>query len=258
MKGVILAGGTGSRLYPVTRYVNKHLINVYDKPMVIYPLFTLIDAGIEEILIVTNPQWVDSFKDLLGDGSDFGIKLEYVAQEEAAGIADALGLAEDFAGDDDILVMLGDNVIEDDIKWAVNDFYSHNAESMVFVKEVAHPSAYGVAVIENKEILEIEEKPANPKSNLAVIGCYIYKNGVFDLIKGLTPSERGELEITDLNNIYLSIGKLHFHQLQGYWRDCGENFESLHEASCFVRENQFRRTQRSEFRIKKSEIRNQN
>jgi glucose-1-phosphate thymidylyltransferase len=247
MKGVILAGGKGTRLWPVTKFVNKHLLNVYDLPMVMYPIFTLADAGIKEILLVSNPEFIEDFKELLGDGSQFGVRIDYAIQPEATGISDALARAEEFAAGEQILVILGDNVIEDDLRCVVNNFgEAGQDEALVFLKEVPRPSAYGVAEVEEDIILNIEEKPENPRSNLAVIGCYIYGGGVFDLIRTLSPSERGELEITDLNNIYLADKKLHYHVLQGFWRDCGESFESLHEAATFVRETRFRRERRKE------------
>lgn len=233
MKGVILAGGTGSRLMPLTKVTNKHLLPVYNKPMIYYPLQTLIDAGIKEILIVSGPGHAGHFVNLLGSGREFGVKFSYEVQDEAGGIAQALGLAEDFADNDSVCVILGDNVFEDKID--INDF---KEGAKIFLKEVNDPQRFGVAEINQKnEVLNIEEKPNNPKSNYAVTGIYIYDNKVFDIIKTLKPSARGELEITDVNNNYIKEGRMNAKVLKGFWTDAG-TFESLHRANTLVKEKQ--------------------
>jgi len=230
MKGVILAGGTGSRLYPLTKVTNKHLLPVYDKPMIYYPLQKMIDAGIKEILIVSGPGYTGHFLNLLGSGREFGVKIRYEIQEEAGGIAQALGLAEDFADNESICVILGDNIIEDNID--ISDF---KKGARIYLKEVADAKRFGVAEIDkNGKVLNIEEKPKNPRTNLAVIGCYIYDSKVFDIIRTLKPSARGKLEITDVNNKYLKEGKMDAKILKGYWTDAG-TFESLFRAGELIR-----------------------
>jgi glucose-1-phosphate thymidylyltransferase len=231
MKGIILAGGTGSRLYPLTKITNKHLLPVYDKPMIYYPLLTLIDAGIKEIMIVSGRGHAGHFLELLGSGTEFGVRLTYEIQDEAGGIAQALGLAEDFADDGPVTVILGDNIFQDNVKQAVSSFENG---AMIFLKEVPDAKRFGVAEIKGESIISIEEKPAVPKSNLAVTGLYIYDAGVFNIIKTLAPSGRGELEITDVNNEYIRIGMMRYSTLSGYWSDAG-TFESLFRASELVR-----------------------
>lgn len=235
MKGVILAGGTGSRLYPLTKVTNKHLLPVYNKPMVYYPLFTLKEGGIKDVLIVSGRGHVGSFLELLGSGAQFGMKLTYEIQEEAGGIAQALALAKNFVGNDKFAVMLGDNVIEEPITAAVENFEKQASGARVFLKSVSNPQAYGVAYLENEKIGQIVEKPAQPKSDLAVIGLYMYDNSVFDVVDTLKPSGRNELEITDVNNAYLQNGELEHEVLQGFWGDCGESFESLLEAAQMIK-----------------------
>jgi len=231
MKGIILAGGTGSRLYPLTKITNKHLLPVYDKPMIYYPLQTLIDAGITEIMIVSGRGHAGHFLELLGSGTEFGVHLTYEIQDEAGGIAQALGLAEDFADDEPVTVLLGDNIFQDNVKNAVSSFRSG---AMIFLKEVPDAKRFGVAQIKGKSIISIEEKPAAPRSNLAVTGLYIYDPEVFNIIQTLAPSGRGELEITDVNNEYIRMGKMSYSMLSGYWSDAG-TFESLFRASELVR-----------------------
>ncbi|MBC7086775.1 MAG: NTP transferase domain-containing protein [Methanomethylovorans sp.] len=233
MKGVILAGGTGSRLYPLTKVTNKHLLPVYDKPMIYYPLQTLIDAGIKDIMIVSGRGHAGHFLELLGSGAEFGVKFTYEIQDHAGGIAQALGLADDFADNDNITVILGDNIFQDNIKDAVQSFESG---AHIFLKSVPDAHRFGVAEVDvnNGRVLGIEEKPAKPKSDLAVTGLYIYSNDVFDIIKTLKPSGRGELEITDVNNHYIRMDKMKFTMLKGYWSDAG-TFESLLRASLMVR-----------------------
>jgi glucose-1-phosphate thymidylyltransferase len=232
MKGIILAGGTGSRLYPLTKVTNKHLLPVYDKPMIYYPLQTLIDAGITEIMIVSGRGHAGHFLELLGSGSEFGAQLTYEIQEGAGGIAQALGLARLWAGDDSVTVILGDNIFEDSVKEAVQSFTSG---ARVFLKEVRDAQRFGVAEVSGDRILGIEEKPQNPKSNLAVTGLYIYDAGVFRIIQDLKPSGRGELEITDVNNAYVKKGMMTFSTLKGFWSDAG-TFDSLVRASVIVQQ----------------------
>ncbi|RMF54315.1 spore coat protein [Candidatus Woesearchaeota archaeon] len=232
MKGVVLAGGTGSRLMPCTKVTNKHLLPVYNKPMIYYPLQTLIDAGIKEILIVSGPGHAGHFLNLLGSGSEFGVKFTYEIQEEAGGIAQALGLAEDFADNEAVAVILGDNVFEDNFKEEIQSF---KKGAKIFIKEVPDPHRFGVVELEGDKVIGIEEKPKNPKSNYCVTGLYIYDNEVFDVIKTLKPSERGELEITDVNNHYIDKGKMTAVKVKGFWSDAG-TFDSLLRASILVKQ----------------------
>ncbi len=231
LKGVVLVGGTGSRLNPITTVTNKHLLPVYDRPMVYYPLQALINAGVTEAMIVTGGNNAGDFLRLLGDGSKFGFeRLHYAYQEEAGGIAQALGLAETFAGDDGILVILGDNIIETNIRDAAKEFELQDGGAKLILTEVSNPSAYGVAQLENGRIIGIEEKPENPISNLVAIGIYFYGSEVFDVIKTLEPSGRGELEITDVNNHFIRADSMTHSLLKGYWADCGESIDSYLEA----------------------------
>lgn len=231
MKGVILAGGTGSRLYPLTKVTNKHLLPVYDKPMIYYPLQTLADAGLEDIMIISGRGHAGHFLELLGSGSEFGVNLTYEIQEEAGGIAQALGLAGDFADNEPVTVILGDNIFQDNMKKALESF---DSGAMIFLKEVPDANRFGVAEIKGNRIISIEEKPSLPKSNFAVTGLYIYDPGVFNIIHTLKPSGRGELEITDVNNEYIRMGKMSYSVLSGFWSDAG-TFESLFRASELVR-----------------------
>ncbi len=231
MKGIILAGGTGSRLYPLTKVTNKHLLPVYDKPMIYYPLQTIMDAGIEDIMIVSGRGHAGHFLELLGSGAEFGVHLTYEIQEKAGGIAQALGLARDFADDEPVAVILGDNIFQDNVHSAVESFKSG---ARIFLKEVPDANRFGVAEIKGNRIISIEEKPSLPKSNLAVTGLYIYDSRVFEIIHILKPSGRGELEITDVNNEYVRMGEMGYSMLQGYWSDAG-TFESLFRASELVR-----------------------
>jgi len=228
MKGIILAGGTGSRLLPLTKVTNKHLLPVYNKPMIYYPLQTLIDMGIKDILIVSGPGHAGHFLNLLGSGKEFKIKLSYAIQEEAGGIAQALGLAEDFADNESVAVILGDNIFEDKF-----DLSNYTGGAVNFLKEVSDPQRFGVAELKGDKVISIEEKPKQPKSNFAVTGLYVYDQEVFSIIKNLRPSSRGELEITDVNNAYLKAGKLVAKFVSGYWSDAG-TFESLIKASNLV------------------------
>jgi glucose-1-phosphate thymidylyltransferase len=236
MKGVVLAGGTGSRLNPLTRVTNKHLLPVYNKPMVNYPIQTLVNAGIHEILLVTGGKNAGDFLRLLGNGRDFGLKhLNYTYQEGEGGIAEALGLAEYFAGDGPICVVLGDNIIENDICEAVENFKKQKDGAKILLKEVEDADRFGVAEIRGDRVVSIEEKPKKPKSNYAVVGIYLYDSTVFQKIRRLKPSGRGELEITDVNNFYIDEGKLTYEILDGWWTDAG-TFDSLLRANNLVAE----------------------
>jgi glucose-1-phosphate thymidylyltransferase len=234
MKGVILAGGLGTRLYPLTKITNKHLLPVHDKPMIYYPLCTLINAGIRDILIVTGGSDAGDFLRLLGNGNEFGLQhINYTYQEGEGGIAAALSLAEFFANKEKICVILGDNIIETNILTAVKAFEKQDKGAKILLKEVPDPHRFGVAEIDGAKIVRIEEKPKAPRSKYAVIGIYMYDSAVFDIIKTLKPSARGELEITDVNNEYIRQSNLTFEILQGWWTDAG-TFESLLRASNLV------------------------
>ncbi|MDZ7859875.1 MAG: sugar phosphate nucleotidyltransferase [Candidatus Krumholzibacteriota bacterium] len=234
MKGVILAGGLGSRLLPLTKITNKHLLPVYNKPMIFYPIKSLINAGIKDILLVTGGNNAGDFLRLLGNGKDFGLKhIDYTYQEGEGGIADALKLAEYFAGGEKICVILGDNIIEKNFQNAVKDFKKQKKGAKILLKEVPDPERFGVPVIDGDKVLRIEEKPKKPKSKYAVTGIYMYDNSVFDIARSLKPSERGELEITDVNNIFIERGEMTWDVLNGWWTDAG-TFESLHRASMLV------------------------
>jgi glucose-1-phosphate thymidylyltransferase len=236
MKGIILAGGTGSRLMPLTKVTNKHLLPVYDKPMIHYPLQTLLNAGITEIMIVSGRGHAGHFLELLGSGSDVGARFTYEIQDAAGGIAQALGLAERWAGTDSVAVILGDNIFSDNVQKEIESFSSG---AKIFLKEVPDANRFGVAEIDGEKIASIEEKPSSPKSNYAVTGLYLYDADVFDIIKNLKPSQRGELEITDVNNSYIKRGAMRFSILRGDWSDAG-TFESLLRAGMMVMEHQNR------------------
>ena len=234
MKGVVLAGGTGSRLFPITRVTNKHLLPIYDKPMVYYPIQTLVNAGIQEIMVVTGGKNAGEFLRLLGNGRDFGLKhLNYTYQEGEGGIAEALGLAEHFADGEPICVILGDNIIENNICDAVEDFAGQKQGAKILLKDVPDAERFGVAEVRGNRVIGIEEKPSAPKSNYAVVGVYMYDATVFQKIRRLKPSGRGELEITDVNNFYVAEGTLTYEMLDGWWTDAG-TFESLLRANNLV------------------------
>jgi len=235
MKGVVLAGGTGSRLFPLTKITNKHLLPVYDKPMIYYPIETLVDAGIHDILIVTGGRNSGDFLRLLGNGKQFGAHLNYTYQEGEGGIAEALGLAEHFAHGERICVVLGDNIVEGSISEAVGSFREQPSGARILLKEVPDAERFGVAEVVGNRIAGIEEKPRRPKSNLAVTGYYMYDSSVFEKIHTLVPSERGELEITDVNNSYIAEGSMGFSYLTGWWTDAG-TFDSLLRATNLVAE----------------------
>jgi glucose-1-phosphate thymidylyltransferase len=240
MKGIVLAGGTGSRLNPLTNVTNKHLLSVYNKPMIYYPLFSLKRAGITDILIVSGKGHAGHFLELLGSGRELGLNLSYEVQDEAGGIAQALALAETFAGDERVCVVLGDNIIQDDVSDAFESFMMQPRGAKIFLKKVERPENYGVPIVEGSKIKEIIEKPKNPPSDFAVTGIYMYDNQVFDIIRTLKPSKRGELEITDVNNFYIEQDTLTYDVMQGFWGDCGESFDSLLDAATMIQMSELR------------------
>ncbi|MFY0698507.1 MAG: NTP transferase domain-containing protein [Balneola sp.] len=219
MKGIILAGGTGSRLYPLTKVTNKHLLPVGEKPMIYHPIEKLTEVGIEEILIVTGTEHMGDVVNLLGSGKDFNCRFTYKVQDEAGGIAQALGLAENFVGSDPVIVILGDNIFENSLKTAVKNYDGSGAQ--ILIQEVEDPERYGVAELDGDKVISIDEKPQEPKSNFAVTGIYFYDAKVFECIKTLKPSGRGELEITDVNNFYIKQGQMKSSVLEGWWTDAG-------------------------------------
>src|SRR5262245_2417617 len=236
MKGVILAGGMGTRLFPLTKITNKHLLPIYDRPMIHYPLKTLSDAGLRDILIVTGGNHAGEFLRLIGNGREYGLnEIAYAYQEGEGGIADALALARPFAKGDRIVVMLGDNVIEGDIRRSVAAFAEQKQGARILVKKVPDPQRFGVPAFEGGRITGIQEKPKKPASDYAVIGIYMYDASVFDIIRTLKPSDRNELEITDVNNDYIRRGVMEHDVLEGWWTDAG-TFESLFRANQLVRE----------------------
>jgi glucose-1-phosphate thymidylyltransferase len=236
MKGVILAGGLGTRMLPLTKITNKHLLPVYNQPMIYYPIQTLVRAGIDEIVIVTGGHYAGDFLNLLGNGKDFGLRrINYAYQEGEGGIADALRLAREFTGKDKIIVILGDNILEKDITPYVEKFKQQDG-AKILLKEVPDPQRFGVAEVDaNGKVTNIVEKPKVPRSNLAVIGVYMYDNTVYDIIQTLKPSARGELEITDVNNAFLRAGRLSADIIDGWWTDAG-TFPSLYRATRLVAE----------------------
>jgi glucose-1-phosphate thymidylyltransferase len=240
MKGIILAGGTGSRLFPLTKVTNKHLLPVYDKPMIYYPLHTLINAGITEIMIISGRGHAGHFLELLGSGMEFGISLTYEIQETAGGIAQALGLAASWADEENVAVILGDNIFQDNVK---DDVASFKGGAKIFLKEVTNAQRFGVAELKKDHVISIMEKPQSPKSNYAVTGLYLYDAQVFSIIRTLKPSGRGELEITDVNNAYIQKKMMQYAILQGFWSDAG-TFDSLLRASILVQ--QYNNSEQSE------------
>jgi len=241
MKGVILAGGTGSRLHPLTRITNKHLLPIYDRPMVTYSIEALVAGGIEEILVVTGGTHAGEFFRLLGDGHGHGIGLlQYAYQEREAGIADALGLAERFAGDDRLLVMLADNIFERSIKPAVENFEQQERGARIVLSKVEEPDHLrhlGVAELDGDKVVRIVEKPESPPSEFAVTGLYFYDSSVFEFLPTLSPSARGELEITDVNNWFVEKGEMEYDVVEGFWGDAGESIDAYYEVNDFVRRN---------------------
>jgi len=236
LKGIVLAGGTGSRLFPLTKITNKHLLPIYDKPMIYYPIQTLVDAGIKDIMLVTGGRNSGDFLRLLANGKEFGLNhLNYTYQEGEGGITDALALTEHFADGEKICVILGDNIIEKSIRAAVEDFESQPKGAKILLKEVVDAERFGVAELHGDKIAGIEEKPKKPKSNYAVTGIYLYDGTVFEKVRNLVPSRRNELEITDVNNLYIQEGSMTFAYLDGWWTDAG-TFESLLRATNLVAE----------------------
>lgn len=236
MKGVVLAGGLGSRLRPLTSVTNKHLLPVYDQPMIYYPIQTLVNAGITDIMIVTGGNSAGDFLKLLGNGKAFGLKhLNYTYQEGEGGIAAALSLVEHFAGNEAICVVLGDNIIQGNIRAAADAYRQQERGAKILLKSVTDPQRFGVPQLDGKRVVQIEEKPREPKSEYAVIGIYMYDARVFEIIRTLKPSGRGELEITDVNNAYIERGEMTWDELEGWWSDAG-TFESLLHASNLVAE----------------------
>ncbi len=239
MKGIILAGGTGTRLKPITNVTNKHLLPVYNKPMIYYPIETMKACGFDELMIVTGKEHAGHFLNVLGSGEALGIKLFFEVQEKAGGIAEALSFTKDFADGESVAVCLGDNIFENNSQLAegVQKFKETDKGGMIFLKEVPDPERFGVADIDGDKVIEIIEKPGKPKTNLIVTGFYIYDNDIFDIIKNQKPSGRGEMEITDVNNVYVKKGEMVFEKLEGRWTDAG-TFESLYKASELARKNQ--------------------
>jgi glucose-1-phosphate thymidylyltransferase len=234
MKGIVLAGGLGTRLYPLTRVTNKHLLPVYDRPMIYYPIQALVNAGIRDILLVTGGNNAGDFLKLLGNGKEFGLQhLHYTYQEGEGGIADALRLAEFFSEGEAVCVVLGDNIIERNIVRAAESFGQRRVGAKILLREVKDPQRFGVPILEGKQVLKIEEKPKCPRSPYAVTGIYFYDSQVFDIIRTLKPSGRGELEITDVNNAYIALGQLTWDLLEGWWTDAG-TIESLLNANQLV------------------------
>ena len=238
MKGVVLAGGLGTRLQPLTRVTNKHLLPVYDRPMIYYPIKTLVEAGINDIMIVTGGQHAGEFLKLLGNGKEFGLRhINYTFQEGEGGIAQALSLAEFFADEDLLCVILGDNLLEMSIRTSAEAFQRQGRGARILLKEVDDPERFGVALLEGDRVVKIEEKPLAPKSNFAVTGVYFYDSEVFRIIRTLKPSRRGELEITDVNNAYIERGEMTYDRVKGWWTDAG-TFDSLLRANTLVAQQQ--------------------
>lgn len=234
MKGVVLAGGLGTRLRPLTAVTNKHLLPVYDQPMIYYPIRTLVNAGITDIMVVTGGNSAGDFLKLLGNGKAFGLKdLHYTYQEGQGGIAEALSLVEHFSAGDPVCVVLGDNIIEGNIRGAVRAYRHQGGGAKILLKRVPEPQRFGVPELEGRNVLRVEEKPAQPKSDYAVVGIYMYDSDVYDIIRTLKPSKRGELEITDVNNAYIERGEMSWEELEGWWTDAG-TFESLLRAGNLV------------------------
>ena len=232
MKAMILAGGKGTRLYPLTKVINKNILPIYDKPLIFYPIMTLREAGIKEILIVSGPGHAGQFLDLLGSGKELGVDLTYDIQEEPKGLAHGLAVAEDFADKGPIIMILGDNIYEENLKKAVEDFEKQKKGAKIVLKQVPDPERFGVPDFDGDKIISITEKPEKPKTDWIVTGFYMYDNRVFDFIRTLKPSERGEFEITDLNNCYIKDGSLTYYKTKGEWIDAG-TFDSLLKANNF-------------------------
>ena len=236
MKGIILAGGKGSRMFPLTKVTNKHLLPVYNKPMIYYPIKTLKSAGIKDILIVSGRHHAGHFLELLGRGEDQGLNFTYAIQEKEGGIAEALALAEGFAKGDSVAVILGDNIYEDNFEQEIRSF---EKGARIFLKQVKDPQRFGVAELQGDKVIDIQEKPKLPKTDYAVTGLYIYDGRVFEIIKTLEYSDRGELEITDVNNTYIRSGEMDARFVKGFWSDAG-TFKSLHYSSTFIKEKELK------------------
>ncbi|MGB2630278.1 MAG: sugar phosphate nucleotidyltransferase [Candidatus Omnitrophota bacterium] len=242
MKGIVLAGGLGKRLFPLTKITNKHLLPIYDKPMIYYPIMTLLDAGIKDIMIVTGGDHAGNFLRLLGNGYEFGLKgINYAYQEKEGGIAEALALAEHFAEKEKVVVILGDNIIEKSIKKQVKEFDKQPKGARILIKKVNDPQRFGVVEFKGNKISKVTEKPRKPKTDYIVTGIYMYDHHVFDIIKTLRPSKRGETEITGVNNAYIKKGQLEYSELEGWWTDAG-TFESLLRANNLVAEKEQKKT----------------
>jgi len=237
MKGIVLAGGSGSRLYPLTKVTNKHLLPVGQVPMIYHPISKLLEAGIAEILIVTGLEHMGHVVGLLGSGKKFGCEFTYKVQDEAGGIAQALELAKQFALGDRVVIILGDNIFEDPITEFVKNFSVQKEGARILLKEVHDPERFGVAELDGDRVIGIEEKPDQPKSNLAVTGIYMYDTQVFEIIKGIKPSARGEMEITDVNNVYIERSNMAYDLFSGWWTDAG-TFESLYYANELLKKNE--------------------
>lgn len=236
MKGVVLAGGKATRLRPLTKVTNKHLLPIYDKPLIYYPLQAMAKAGVKDVLVITNPEHAGHFIQLLGSGREFGLKLAYELQEEAGGLSQAVGLAESFVGNDKMLVLLGDNIFTHDLRPSVERFSTEEKGAVIYGVQVDHPEHYGVIEMDGERVVGIEEKPKVPKSHIAQTGIYMYDERVWDHIGNLSPSARGELEITDLNNIYVQEGTMRCETLDGYWIDAGTSHDELLSANIAVAE----------------------
>jgi len=231
MKGIILAGGIGSRLHPCTAVINKHLLPVYNKPMIYYPIETMVKAGLKEIMIVSGKEHIEQFRNLLTENNDFrGINFNFTIQKEAGGIAHGLGLGQKFAGDDKVMLILGDNIFGDDLKDAVNEFEHEGKGAKLLLKKVNEPEKFEVAITEGNKVISIQDKPLSPKSDLAVTGVYLYDNQVWQVIAGLQPSVRGELEITDVNNFYIKRELMNYEILNKFWLDI-DTFATLQLAN---------------------------
>ena len=236
MKGVVLAGGKATRLRPLTKVTNKHLLPIYDKPLIYYPLQAMARAGVRDVLVITNPEHAGHFIQLMGSGAEFGLKLAYELQEEPGGLAQAVGLAESFVGRDKMLVLLGDNIFTHDLRPAVERFSAQDRGAVIFGVEAEHPEQYGVIEMDGERVLGIEEKPEVPKSHLIQAGIYMYDEHVWSHLQTLSPSSRGELEITDLNNVYVNAGTMRCETLDGYWIDAGTSHDELLAANVAVAE----------------------
>ena len=236
MKGVVLAGGKATRLRPLTKVTNKHLLPIYDKPLIYYPLQAMARAGIRDVVVITNPEHAGHFIQLLGSGREFGLKLAYELQEEAGGLAQAVSLAESFVGKEKMLVLLGDNIFTQDLRPSVERFSAEQRGAVIFGVQMEHPEQYGVIEMDGDRVVGIEEKPSTPKSHVVQTGIYMYDEHVWEHLKGLTPSARDELEITDLNNIYVNAGTMRCETLDGYWIDAGTSHDELLAANIAVAE----------------------